>query len=546
MNIYRKRVTLLSLSTALILGMAGCGSSNDPSDPVVDIPLVGNTLYMVDVDLNASNVGIPALIKLGSYETLTDGGSEIVAYDKASKRMFTTNGAENKIDIINIADVINPVLVSQIDLSPYGTGVNSVASKGGKIAVAVETKLEDGLHTSEKGKVVIFDINGVLEQSVIVGYLPDMVTFNEDGTKVIVANEGEPNGDYSVDPIGSIGIVTLADGSYVDINFTDAILTDSTDGIAVRLGDTPSNDQAKDIEPEYIVVSGNYAYVSLQENNAMAKVNLATNTLEYVKSYGAKSWEAASGNTIDIEEEGTILMKSYEGLFGLYMPDTIAAYEVSGTTYVVTANEGDGREYPIDDVNATLETGDTLNDEKKIKKLTLDASIASEYTDENDLKVVIDMGDIDNDGDYDKLYSYGARSFSIWDANGDIVFDSGDEISKKVALYEPELFNQSKGEMDGRSGNKGAEPEALAVGKIGDKTYAFIGLERQNAIMVYDITVPTDAKFVDYYKTGVEGDVSAEGMKFIPAIDSPNGKNLLLVSYEVSGSTVVYEINDLK
>lgn len=505
----------------------------------------GNTLYVVDVDLNAPSMGAPALRKAGSYETETEAASEIVAYDKASKRMFTTNGAANKIDIIDVSNVAKPALVSQIDLSPYGTGVNSVTSQNGKVAVAVEVKSADGLYTSSKGKVVIFDTDGLFEKSVTVGYLPDMVTFNEDGTKVIVANEGEPNGDYSIDPVGSIGIVTVADGSYVDVDFSGAALTNAADGTPVRLGGTPSNDQAKDIEPEYIAISGEYAYVTLQENNAMAKINLKTNALEYVKSYGAKSWEASSGNTIDIEEEGEIKMKSYAGLFGLYMPDSIAAYTVGGNTYVVTANEGDGREYPVDDVSVSLETGDALTDEKKISKLTLDASIASEYAGENDLKVVIDMGDTDNDGDYDKLYTYGARSFSIWDANGDLVFDSGDEISKKVALYEPELFNQDEGEMDGRSGNKGAEPEALALGTINGKTYVFIGLERQNAIMVYDITTPAAAKFVDYYKTGVEGDVSAEGMKFIPATESPNGKNLLLVSYEVSGSTVVYEINAL-
>jgi len=199
--------------------------------------------------------------------------------------------------------------------------------------------------------------------------------------------------------------------------------------------------------------------------------------------------------------------------------------------------------YPVDDITGGLETGDALTDEKKIKKLTLDPSIEAEYATENDLKVVIDMGDTDNDGDYDKLYSYGARSFSIWDANGDLVFDSGDEIGKQIALNEPTLFNQDEGEMDGRSGNKGGEPEALALGAIDGKTYAFVGLERQNAILVYDITMPSEARFVDYYKTGVEGDVSAEGMKFLPASDSPNGKNLLLVSYEVSGSTVVYEVN---
>lgn len=514
----------------------------DAGKTVID----ANTLYTVDVNLSESKVGVPALTKLGAYKTDKEAGSEIVAYDKASRKMFSTNGAENRIDVFDIADPVNPSLVHSIDLSPYGTGVNSVAAKNGQIAAAVEVKSTDGLYTNEKGKVVFFDTNGVFEKSVTVGYLPDMVTFNDDGTKVIVANEGEPNGDYTVDPVGSIGIVTVADGAYVDVDFTGATLSNAADGTPVRLGGTPSNDQAKDIEPEYIAVHGDYAYVTLQENNAMAKVNLTTNTLEYVKSYGAKSWEAASGNTIDIEEEGVINMRSYTGLFGLYMPDSIAAYDANGATYVVTANEGDGREYPMDDVNATLQTGDILTDEKKISKLTLDPAIAAEYADENDLKVVIDMGDTDSDGDYDKLYSYGARSFSIWDADGDIVFDSGDEIGRKVALNEPALFNQDDGDMDGRSGNKGAEPEALTLGKINGKTYAFVGLERQNAIMVYDITDPHAVTFVDYYKTGVEGDVSAEGMKFVPADESPNGKNLLLVAYEVSGSTVVYEINDLQ
>jgi len=530
MKSYDLNKTLLSLSAATVLVLAGCSSSNNTT-------------------ITTTPTGV-VIGKLGSYKTNKKAGSEIVAYDKTSKRMFTTNGAENKIDIIDISTPTTPILVKQIDLATYGTGVNSVASKNGEIAVAVENKSTDGLYTNSKGKVVFFDTDGTYLQQVEVGYLPDMVTFNENGSKVIVANEGEPNGNYSVDPIGSIGIITVGDGSYVDVNFKGATLTNATDGTPVRLGGTPSNDQAKDIEPEYITVSGNYAYVTLQENNAMAKVNLTTNALEYVKSYGAKSYEADSNNKIDIREDGIIDMKSYQGLFGLYMPDSITSYVVDGNTYLVTANEGDGREYPIANVNASLKTGDTLTDEKKIGKLLkngdLNSLISSQFTKDTDLKVVTDMGKNSTTTKYDKLYTYGARSFSIWDANGSLVFDSGDEISKKVAQIEPLLFNQDNGTMDGRSGNKGAEPEALTLGTIHGKTYAFVGLERQNAIVVYDITIPTAVKFVDYYKTGVEGDISAEGMKFIPAIDSPNGKNLLLVSYEISGSTVVYEINDLK
>jgi 5'-nucleotidase len=497
-------------------------------------------LPTTDHPIKSFNGYSPKLTKAGAYKTNLEGGSEIVAFDATSKQMYTTNGENNAIDIISIADVTNPTLVKSIDMSSYGNGVNSVATSNGKVAVAVEDGNATVGKKQLKGSVVIFDTNGNFINKIEAGYLPDAVTFNEDGTKIIVANEGEPNGKYDVDPIGSIGVITVADSSYVDIDFAGVALTSANDGTEVRLGGTPSNDQAKDLEPEFATVSGNFAYVTLQENNAMAKVDLTNNSLEYVKSFGAKSWEADSGNTLDIEEEGNITMKSYSGLFGLYQPDSIASYTSNGTTYLVTANEGDGREYLYDDENG--EEQESFVDEKKISKLDLDPSIASEYENENDLKVVTDLGDANNDGLYEKLYTYGARSFSIWDANGDLVFDSGNQISKKVAELQPELFNQDEGEMDGRSGNKGAEPEALTVGNVDGKTYAFVGLERQDAIMVYDITTPTAPVYLDYVNTGKDGDISPEGMKFIPANESPNGKNLLLVSFEVSGSTVVYEV----
>jgi len=471
-----------------------------------------------------------ALTKLSSFSRSVEGGAEIVAYDADSKRVVTTNGAANAIDIISLTDIADPTLIKQVDLSTFGMGVNSVAVHNGKIAVAVQDGNDTVGSKQLPGKVVFFDIDGNYERNVTVGYLPDMVTFNEDGTKVVVANEGEPNSDYTVDPIGSVGIIDVQSGAYTDINFTTAVLTDAADGTPVRLGGTPSNDQARDLEPEYIAVSGNFAYVTLQENNAVAKIDLVNGSVVYVKSLGAKSWESGSNNTIDIEEEGKILMKSYPSLYGLYMPDTIASVQVSGSTYLLTANEGDGREYG------------SFSDEKKVKKLSLDASIADAYANENDIKVVVDMGDTDGDGDYEKLYSYGARSFSIWDANGDLIYDSGDSIERMIALYEPQLFNQDEGVMDGRSGNKGGEPEALAVGNVDGKTYAFIGLERQNAILIYDISNINDVKFVSYYRAEVEGDISPEGMKFIPATESPNGKALLLVSYEMSGTTAIYEV----
>jgi hypothetical protein len=486
---------------------------------------------------------INSIEKIGTYKTTKQQGSEIVAFDKASKKMFTTNGADNSLDITPVGVDGTLGTTTSISLAPYGAGVQSVTAMNGKVAVAVGSTNK----VTQKGKVVIFDTNGALISQTQVGYLPDMVTFNEDGTKVIVANEGEPDassGTY-VDVAGTIGIVTVAStdasdntNGYAEVDFSAATLTAATDGTPVRLGGTPSNNKALDIEPEYITVSGNYAYVTLQENNAVAKVNISgeTPTLELVKSFGAKDY--TSENTIDIEEEGYALLKNYNGLYGLYMPDSIASYTVDGSTYLVTANEGDGREY-CSSADAACDNP-IFADEKKISKLDLSGSIAADYANENDLKVMTDMGEIG--GVYEKLYTFGARSFTIWDENGELVWDSGDEFAKLTSKFMPTLFNQDDGDIDGRSGNKGVEPEALAVGKVGNKTYAFVGFERQNVIVVYDITVPTKSKFVKFINTQADGDISPEGMKFVEASNSPTGNALLFVAFEMSGSTSIFEI----
>ena len=468
------------------------------------------------------------LVKVGAYNTHKEGGSEISAYDETMKRVFITNGNENKIDVVNIEDVHKPELISSIDLSAYGSSVQSVSAHGGKIAVAVGSANK----VTTKGKVVIFNSDLSFDKEVVVGYLPDMVTFNEDGTKVIVANEGEPDasdGNYN-DVNGTVGIVNIATGAYSEVEFVDADLKDANDGTAVRLGGTPSNSASLDLEPEYITISDDTAYVTLQENNAIAKIDISGNdpVVKSVKSLGYKDYE--SENKIDIEEDGKIIFKNFPGLRALYQPDTIASYNFGGSTYLVTANEGDGREYLDSNGN------DVFVDEKKISKMDLDASIEDAYADDNDLKVMTDMSTTT------ELYTFGGRGFSIWNEAGDMVWDSGDAFSKLIVAYEPKQFNQDEGDIDDRSGNKGGEPEALAIGNVNGKTYAFVGLERQSAIIIYDISNPYEPVFVDYIMTHSDNDVSPEGMVFIPAHKSPNGKNLLMVSNEMSGSTVIYEV----
>lgn len=463
--------------------------------------------------------------KITGYNSQITAGSEIVAFDEVSKKMFITNGASNQIDVIELSydknsKVTTSTKTTSLDLSSYGASVQSVSVKNQKVAVAVGSANK----STTKGSVVIFDTLGNHIKTVEVGYLPDMVTFNESGTKIVVANEGEPDAN-DVDPAGTVGIIDIENNyAYSDVGFENVTLPQD---VIIKTG----SNATVDLEPEYITVKNDIAYVTLQENNALAIVDLNTKNVS-IKALGFKDYSLAE-NSVDIQENGTIEFKTYKNLYGMYMPDSIASYNIDSKTYLVTANEGDGREW-----------GSYVND-VKISKLLKDSKLSDElksvYTGEtNDLKVHKELGLVN--GKYEKLYTFGGRSFSIWDENGALVFDSKNELEKLTQTYMPTLFNQEDGVIDGRSGNKGVEPEALAVGEIQDSVFAFVGLERQNAIVVFDITNPSNVKFVKYLITQTDGDISPEGMKFVPASNSPTGNPLLMVSYEISGSTAVYEI----
>ncbi len=229
-------------------------------------------------------------------------------------------------------------------------------------------------------------------------------------------------------------------------------------------------------------------------------------------------------------------------LKGLYLPDAIAAYQAKGETYLVTANEGDAREWP------------GLVEESRISALTLDAGAfpngATLKTNANLGRhtVTTAQGDVDRDGDYDQLFTLGGRSFTIWSSKGEKVYDSGSEFERITAARYPLNFNASNNNstLDDRSDNKGPEPEGVAVGEIEGRTYAFIGLERVGGLMMYDVTDPTAPFFVDYlnnrnFAAGT-GDLGPEGVHFIPAQDSPSGRPLVAVANEISGTVTLFEV----
>ncbi|OYX81805.1 MAG: alkaline phosphatase, partial [Flavobacteriales bacterium 32-34-25] len=90
---------------------------------------------------------------------------------------------------------------------------------------------------------------------------------------------------------------------------------------------------------------------------------------------------------------------------------------------------------------------------------------------------------------------------------------------------------------DGRSDDKGSEPEAVVVAKMGNKNILFVGLERTDVVMVYDITNPSAPQYLQSIKTGD----APEGLLFIPASKSPNKRSLLVVSSEGDGAVKFFQ-----
>lgn len=503
----------------------------------------------------AASVEAASLRPLGTYAPgLGEGASEITTYDAATQRLFVTNAQSNTIDILNISNPVTPTLFKQVDITPYGSDLNYLSFKNGLLAAAL-----DGPSRQGPGSVTFFDAGGAFLRQIAVGPRPDMLAFTPDGSKLVVANEGTPSNDYTVDPEGSISIVNLLGG--VD-NTTVATAdfkkfnTEPLDSSIRIFG--PGASVAQDLEPENVAITpdGKTAYISLQENNGIAVVDI--DAAEVISLFGAGFKDfGASGNGLDASNrDDAVNIRSYDNLFGIYQPDAIATYEANGETYIVTANEGDARVYPEDDTD-TLDEGDAFNEEARVKDLVLDPNVFPDGTGDDEnlgrLKVTTTLGDANGDGLYEALYAFGGRSFSIYDSQGNQVFDSGDEFEQIIAQQAPELFNvdidaedgiETEREVDGRSDDKGPEPEGVSVGTIGDRVFAFISLERSNGVFTYDITDPAQANFVSFTPVA-PGDISPEGNLFISAEESPTGQPLVILANEISGTTTLYEVKGL-
>lgn len=546
---------------------------------------------------------------VGRYQTgiYGEAGAEIVDYHTDTQTAYVVDGAQNRIGIIKLSNLpkaalqnpltANTLKATHLNLPETVTvsgnvtlslaTANSLAIYGDWLAVAVANA-----NKQDNGVVIFYKISQdkpVLFKAVEVGALPDMVTFTPDGKKVLVANEGEPTPDYKYDPVGSIGVIKMdnngpADTAMLMMFDKFEVQKSELQSKGFKFASPKGHTLAQDIEPEYITVTedSHFAWVSLQENNALAKIDLVNNEIVAIHPLGLKDFGQEKNGIDASDKDKKINIRSWEGVYGLYQPDTIHGYSVNGQHFTVTANEGDSRDwwFTAKDEKACLDAGGQTFDEEdgclayseetRASKLTLaDSHPQREHLDKKELgrlKVTTAMGDDDGDGKYEKMVTFGGRSFSIWNDSGELVFDSGNQFAKTIVERFPDGFNtnETENKKDNRSDDKGSEPEALSIGTIGDKTYAFIGLERMGGIMIYDITNPKSPNFVDYVlnrdlsvdfeiddsTTPVTlngdyikaGDLAPEGMRFIEAKDSPTNKSLLLVANEVSGTVTVYQI----
>jgi hypothetical protein len=505
-----KKLTI-SLLTALFI-MTSC-DNNEKSN---------NEEPEVSVNENAASFE-----EIGSITIGGTGAAEISAYDLKTKRLFTVNNSGvNQIDVIDITDPSKPAKIGQIDLTVYQGAANSVAVFDGKLAVA----LESTVNKQGNGKVVIFNTSDYsLIKQVTVGALPDMITYSPDGKLIMTANEGEPNTDYSQDPNGTISIIETSTYTVTTLDFSSFSSQATTlkkDGFRIS---TFAKSFAQDIEPEYITISDDSktAWVTLQENNGVAKVDLTAKTITAIYPLGLKDYNTAE-NAIDVsDKDGKIAFNPFK-VKGMYMPDAISHFTANNVPYFVTANEGDSREYTA------------YSDIKRMKDMKLDATVFPDAatlkldTNIGRLNLVTDMGDTDGDGDLDEMVSFGARSFSIWNGNtGKIVYDSKNDVDKKT--------NELGTYDDNRSDDKGSEPEAVTVAKMGSQTILFVGLERSDAFMTYDVTNPVSPQYLQTVKTGD----APEGLLYIPASKSHTKRSLLIVSSEGDGTIKIYQ-PDLK
>lgn len=512
--------------------------------------------------------------------------AEIVAINRKTGQMFSVNSQMEFINYFRLAEdgsLTEPGVLEIGNDVPNHNGINSISISENVMAVALEFLDDSPVPVQTAGRCAFYDVSGDVPKFlgvVKVGALPDAVTMSHDGKKALLADEGEPPMmdageafDYENDPEGGISIVTMPEGGWADVSDADVKTLDFRD---FDEGGSRADERPKEIhrlapadpsqpngsvarwsqqfEPEFIAIApdDDEAWAVLQEQNTVAVIDLETDTIRKLIYLGEKDG-LLPGNEFDASNLDDVRLANWP-VYLMYQPDTIRSYKApDGNVYYVTANEGDPR------------TEDWIWDEaEKIGALDLDPRYFPGLDDTlqaddmlGALRVTTTRGDANGDGLFENLYAFGGRSFTIWNQDGKVVFDSGNQLEIITANKFGTDFNNNSATMEPQYDSpwKGPEPEPLVLGVIevgGEpRNYAFLGSEKMGGIWIYDITEPANAEFVTYFnnrntkinpRDDVDADLATEGMEFMSADESPTGTPILMLGNETSGTDSIYEI----
>ncbi|MDX1504506.1 MAG: choice-of-anchor I family protein [Spongiibacter sp.] len=480
------------------------------------------------------------------------GAARTLAVDSVNAQMFVVNGQSNVVDVVDITTPLTPVAAGQIDTAAAAAdaGVSLGAITGVTVGVEYVAVAIEHSNPQQNGIVALYNRDELtLAATFTVGAGPKMLTFDIIGQRVLVANEGRPSADYSVDPEGSVTLIDLSDGlataearqiTFAEFNVGGARHNELPASVRVY---GPGASVAQDLEPEHISVAADNdtVFVGLQENNAMAVLDLSEGTIEAIYALGTKDYGVV-GNEVDVNDDGNVILKNWLDVAGMYQPDGVAAYRHAGANFVLTANEGEARNYSgfSEEFRASELDGVSAPAVDAANRSFADAGNNNEL---GRLKVTDQTGDTDGDGDIDIITAFGARSFAVWDASGNLVYDSGAELERMTFASLGANFNNT----DANSDDRGPEPESVALLALGSRVYAFIGLTATGGIAVYDVSSPYGVQFVQYLNNrdftanpaADTGDQSPEGLHAFYYDNVP----YLAVGHEASGNVRIFEIS---
>lgn len=425
-----KLIQAMMLSGPLVL--AGCNSGDDnssnpnPSGPD-DVVAVSNFVRIAT---------LPVCAQIDpDCNTDTETAAEIVDVSEDGQTLIYTDSPRGVVGFVDISDAQSPAALGTLDMGGEPT---SVAVRGDYALVGVNTSAS---FTSPSGNLTVVDIaSRTIVTTIDLGGQPDSVAVSPDKAYGAIAIENErdedvDDGQIDLNPQAPAGYLVVADiGDADPANWT----TQNVDvtGLAAVAPTDP--------EPEYVDInSDNIAVVTLQENNHLILVDLATATV--TDHFGAGD---VNLDQVDTAEEDII--SQTESLANV-------PREPDGVTWI-----------------------------------------------DNDHFVTADEGDMNG----------GSRGFTVFNASGDVAYSSGNQLEHLTARlgHYPE----------GRSGNKGNEPENAEFGQYGDNPLLFVNSERSSLVAVYDVSNPQAPELLQVLPAAA----GPEGVKAIPS------RNLLVVASE--------------